>query len=153
MTDDTWERRRRWRQYWLCCLLSLADIELQRERWLNKEITHPHWSYVEFTCEYFNDCQAENYASLIQEGFISQAEFDCIKDFHEALNGYRPTDSYDHRAILDDPRWGEIVAKGRKSLRFLRALIIDPDEQKIFSSRPYARALSAGDFSWPLSPS
>src|SRR5215469_7585435 len=129
MTSDPSELRRFWRLNWSCCLLSLADFDLQRERWLNKEITHPHWSYVEFTCEYFNDCLATDYASLLEEGFVSQAEFDCIKDFHEALNGYKsPTNNYDHQAILDDPKWREITAKGRHSLEFLRHLIIDPKE-------------------------
>jgi hypothetical protein len=153
MTDDALELRRLWRLNWLCCLLSLADIDLQRERWLNKEITNPHWSYVEFRCEYFDDCRAKDYVSLLEEGFISQAEFDCIRDFHEALDGYRPPNQYDHHAILGDPRWHEIIAKGHISIRFLRTLITDPGEQEIFSSKPYARALSAGDFSWPMRPS
>jgi len=105
-------------------------------------------------CEYFDDCQAKDYASLLEKGFVSQAEFDCLKDFHEALDNYRePTNHYDHQAILDDPKWREITAKGRNSLQFFRTLIIDPTEQEIFSSKPYARTLSAGDFSWPLRPS
>jgi hypothetical protein len=84
MTNDASELRRLWRQNWLCCLLSLADFELQRERWLNKEITNPHWSYVEFMCKYFDDCCVKDYALMIEEGLLSQPEFDCIKDFHEA---------------------------------------------------------------------
>ena len=154
MTDNVPELRRLWRLHWLYCLLSLADFDLQWERWLNKEITNPQWSYVEFMCTYFDDCRTKDYASLLEEGFVSRAEFDCIKDFHEALDSYKsPTNDYDHQAILDDPRWREIAAKGRNSLQFLRTLIIDPAEQEIFSSKPYARALSAGDFSWPLRPS
>jgi len=117
--DDASELRRLWWRNWLCALLSLADIDLQRERWLNKEIANPHWSYLEFMCSYFDD----------------------------------PTNQYDHQAILDDPKWSEIIAKGRNSLQFLRTLIIDPTEQKIFSSKSYAPALTAGDFSWPLRPS
>jgi hypothetical protein len=153
MTDDASELRRLWRRNWLCCLLSLADIDLRRERWLNKEITNPHWSYVEFMCKYFDDCRAKDCASLLQDGFISQAEFDCVRDFHEASDRYQPpTSQHDHQAILDDPKWSEITAKGRDSLQFLRTLIIDPTEQEIFSSKTYARALTAGDFSWPLRP-
>jgi hypothetical protein len=58
-----------------------------------------------------------------------------------------------YRSILDDPKWREIVEKGRTSVQFLRALIIGPTEQGIFSDKPYARALTAGDFNWPLRPS
>ena len=102
---------------------------------------------------YFNDCLAREYPSLLEEGFVSRAEFECIKDFHKALDGYLPpTNGYDHQAILDDPTWREITAKGRNSLQFLRALIFDPAEQAIFVDKPYAPALTAGDFSWASRP-
>jgi hypothetical protein len=154
MTDDASDYRRVWRQNWLCSLLSLADIDLQRERWLNKEITNPQWSYVEFMCFYFGDCNLRDYGRYLEANFVSQAEFDSVKDFHEALRSYEePTHVYDHEAILNDPKWQEITAKGRDSLQRLRGLITDPAEQEIFSSKPYARPLSAGDFSWPLRPS
>jgi len=69
------------------------------------------------------------------------------------LHSYRsPISDYDHRSILGDPKWREITEKGRTSVQFLRALIIDPTEQDIFSDKPYACALTAGDFSWPLRP-
>lgn len=155
MTDESSDFRRNWRASWLCCLLSLADIDLQRERWLDKEITHPHWSYIEFMAEYFDDCLVgEGYTAFRDKGFLSNAEFDCIRDFHEALDQYRHSaNAHDPEAILADPRWQEVTAIGGNSLQFLRALITDPSEQEIFATKAYARPLTAGDFSWPARPS
>ena len=144
--------KKRWRQWWLESLLSLADIELQKERWLNKEIKNPHWSYVEFRCCYFDDCLFEDYAGLIKKRLVQESEYNCIKQFHQALEEYSPPNVYDHQAILEDKKWHELTALGQVSLKKLEALITDEAEQDIFTKRLYVSPLTAGDFSWPLPP-
>lgn len=150
------ERKRRslranLRRLWLECLSDLTNLELQ-QRWLNREISNPAWTYVEFICAYFDDllCPNGDYEFLIRDGFVTAEEHRCIEDFHNALSQYKePNGVYDPEAILNDPRWKEIVALGRKSIDML-AMILPQADREILLAKP--RALEVGDFTWPNSP-
>jgi hypothetical protein len=147
--DRDWKPQ--WRRLWLSSLLSLADLELQRERWLNDKITNPVWTYVEFICGYFDDClMGDDYPSLINRGWVRSNEYEAIKDFHHVLEGYNPpAGDYDHQSILDDQKWLSITHIGKHAMEELRALIDDTAEQEIFDKRLYAVPLTAADFTWP----
>lgn len=142
-----------WRFNWLTSLLALADLEFQKERWLDKKITCPAWTYVEFMCCYFDDCNVarSGYEWCIEAGYLSRDEYECIKDFHNALYAYKEPndDSYDHEAIVNDQKWQDIVSLGKHSVEKLRQLITDPEEEEIFSKKLYAPALTEGDYTWP----
>jgi hypothetical protein len=143
--SENQECKKIWRINWL---ISLADIELQ-QRWLDKRISNPAWTYAEFICNYFDDLgwSADGYEEKIRTGFVTKEEYDCVRDFHHALDSYiAPNGSYDPLAILNDPTWQKIVAIGHQSVTNLEDLITRPDEKSLFLEQP---ALSPGDFTWP----
>ena len=142
-----------WRNNWLISLLSLSDIDLQRERWLNKEIRNPHWSYVEFMCTYFDDTlYGQDYEFVLRDGLVREREYECIKNFHDALKKYKTPndDDYDVMAILNDNKWQEITALGKASLERLKNLLISEEEKEIFIKRLHAPPLTSGDFTWGI---
>ena len=143
------ELRKNIRLNWLYSLSALADIELQ-QRWLDKRITNPAWSYVEFRCSYFDDTSLSDggYEKMIRNGFVTHEEYNCIKNFHDALDKYKePNGHYDPAAILDDPTWQKIVALGKQSIDKLAIILADPEEKKaLLENLP---TLTEKDFSWP----
>ena len=142
------EWRKNWRLNWLGSLANLADIELQ-QRWLDRRITNPAWSYIEFMCKDFDGlgCSDDGYKEKIRSGFVTQDEHDCIRDFHRALDDYKaPNGDYDALAILDDPVWQKIVTAGHRSIVKLEKLITEPEEKAALLEKP---ALTFGDFTWP----
>jgi hypothetical protein len=141
------ELRTNLRLNWLASLAALADIEVQ-QRWLNKNITNPEWSYVEFMASYFDDIVLlyGGYEKMIHDGFLSQEEYNCVKEFHNALDDYtEPNGQYDHEAILKDPTWQEIVTLGKQSNARLATLLVDPSEKNALA----VRALTEKDYTWP----
>jgi hypothetical protein len=94
---------------------------------------------------------ADGYEKKIEDGFVTQDEYVCVRDFHQALHEYKePNDEYDVAAILDDPKWQKIVTKGQEAISKLKMLITNPSELKALSEE--LPALTAGDFSWPKEP-
>lgn len=142
--------RKNWRMSWLYNLVALSDLRFQN-RWIDRRITNPAWTYVEFMESYFGDLQLEDgYKEKINEKFLTRNEYNCIKDFHELLQQYRETNIDDPDAILKDSNWLKIVAIGRESVLNLKKIIIDPDEIIAISSK--LPRLTAGDFTWPKNP-
>lgn len=140
------------REQWLVSLLELSDIDYQRDRWLDKRIRNPHYSYVEFMCGYFDDVLWDaGYQEMIDCGYFSQEEYRIVKEFHEALDTYQEpnNDHYDHEAILNDPKWQEIVSLGKTTMKKLEEIITDKDELDLFDN--YIHPLTEGDFTWGLS--
>ncbi len=101
---------------------------------------------------YFGDLQLKDgYEKKIQEGFIIQNEYECIKDFHKALQQYQESNgTYDPAAILSDSNWLKIVLLGQESVSNLKKFITKPDEIIVLSGE--LPALTAGDFTWPKKP-
>lgn len=134
MTDK--EIRRNWRQEWLGCVAEFSDFDTQKRMWLDVENTNPHWSFVEYMCSYFDDLglQVVDYQGRIDAGFVTEEEVAAINEFHQIADGYQsPTDDYDHRAILDDPKWHEVVKAAQKAKQQLLALISDNKERQDLS--------------------
>lgn len=140
--------RQNYRIRWLSGLCDLANLKLQK-RWLNKKITNPAWTYVEFMCRYFDDCDlSAGYDDKIKDGLISLEEYECVKEFHNALDAYKePKDCYDPDTILKDNEWLKIVLLGKVSLKKLSKIITAPEEKQVLQMKIYP--LREGDFTWP----
>lgn len=129
MEADSAEFRRTWRVQWLGLIHDLADLDLQRRRWGRDP--SPYWGYIEFVCSYFDSTiYDESYDYVLSAGFISSAEFQAVAAFTQALYAHTsPTgDDYDNQAVLDDPKWHDVVRLAGEVRDELRPLITDPAE-------------------------
>ena len=108
--------REKWRLLWLDSINELTSFDLQVQSWLSNQTSNPHWSYVEFRCCYFDDVFPE-YEDLIKKGWVTQEEYDIIKDWHERLDKYETPNgnNHDREAILNDSDWIDIVSEGEKA--------------------------------------
>lgn len=107
-----------WRERWLRSVNELTSLELQRKSWLDKTHTNPHWSFIEFMCCYFDDLVIDDkYKYQLDKGWISNLEYELIEDWHIELDNYNApnNDDYDNEAILNDPKWLEILEIGIKA--------------------------------------
>jgi hypothetical protein len=128
------ELRRNWRKNWLSCIQEFADDEMQHRMWLDPSNTNPHFSFVECFCAYFDDLDLSNdgYTTALNEGLVNGDEVAAVSGFHQNADKYEsPTDNYDHRAILADPLWTEVVAAAQRAQTLLVDLIDDPHERSI----------------------
>lgn len=141
------ETKKNIRENWLISILCLADMDLQKERWLDRRITNPAWSFIEFYNSYF-DVISSSYEDLVAAGFFTNDEYMAVKDFHEALAAYQePEDAVDHDSILADEDWQSVVALGHRSVERLKDIITQPEEQALFERSRYAPDLTEADFS------
>jgi hypothetical protein len=137
MSDDS-ELRRNWRSRWLGSIQEFADDEVQQRTWLDTTNTNPHFSFVEYFCCYFDDLGLSDggYRWALNKGLVSENEAKAVSDFHRAADSYdRPTDDYDHKAILADPKWGEVVAGARHAQAALLPLLDDPQDRRFLVER------------------
>ncbi|WP_226698883.1 hypothetical protein [Qipengyuania gaetbuli] len=131
---DVQELRRIWRTNWLSSIQELADYETQKRLWLDQENTNPHFSFVEYFCSYFNDLglSERGYDWALNAGLLSSDEVAAIEEFHRIADAYdSPTDAYDHKTILSDPKWFEVVLAAKKAQDALSQLISDPEERRL----------------------
>lgn len=131
------EDRVLWRHRWLSSINELTSLAVQQASWLDKSNTNPHWSFIEFWECYFDDAVGgEDYTDLVNLGWVSQEEYDIIKVWHNTLHAYRSpaNDDYDHKAILQDPQWIEIVNLGEIAKKKLIAAL-STDEKKVLSEK------------------
>ena len=107
--------KNKWRESWLGCINELTSLNLQEKSWLDRSHSNPHRSFAEFMCSYFDDLAIDdNYRYPLENGWVTRKEFEIIKDWHKALDEYHSpkNDDYDNEAILNDPRWIEILQTG-----------------------------------------
>jgi len=125
-----------WRKRWLGSINELTSIELQKKSWMDKKTSNPHWSFVEFMCSYFDDLVIDNdYQEQLKESWISNSEFEIIKNWHNALSNYKsPTTDHDREAILEDENWQKIVGLGLEAKRKLSEHL-ENEELKILNER------------------
>lgn len=129
MTTD--KEKTEWRILWLDSINELTTLELQEKSWRRKIIItdSPHWSYGEFICCYFDDLLYYEYSHFIKTNWITQEEYDIIKNWHNKLTKYSPKNNNEHpNAILKDKDWLEIVTLGEKTR--LRLIEVVPDFEK-----------------------
>jgi len=136
------------RKNWLHSLLSLSDLQYQQERWLDPRIRNPHYTFIEFIESYGDTVY--DYKEAIDNGLCTEEEYTVLEEFDRLLSEYDTPhpDFYDHAEILADPKWIHITNIGGEAMKRLRALIVDPEEQKIFDDKLYIKPLREGDFTW-----
>lgn len=131
------ESRTRWRNDWLNAIAEFSDDDLQRRSWPGSTgYDSPYWSYVEWTCRYFNDSGLDSgYRVFIDTGFVSCDEADAASAFHAVLDAYEPPgqDCHDFEAILSDPAWKRVVSLAEAARQQLLTLITDPAECDILT--------------------
>lgn len=101
-----------WRIEWLKSLNELSSTKLQQTSWLNEKETNPHYSFIEFINQYFNDLFIDNnYEYQIEKKWISKKEFSIINCWHINLSNYNSPQNkdYDHLSILNDKNWIKLV--------------------------------------------
>lgn len=121
-----------WRKRWLSCINKLTSLDLQRKSWLDKTNTNPHWTFVEFMCTYFDDLAIDNsYKYQLEKEWVLKQEFEIIKEWHEELDKFHSpqNDDYDHEAILNDPKWLEIVQMGVNARNKLAKTLSERERQ------------------------
>lgn len=129
--------RESWRKDWLVLINKLTSHDLQKLSWLDRLQENPHWSFVEFMCCYFDDCLLQkSYSEFISGGYVSQQEFDVLNEWHQLLDNYTAPDNKDddHLAILNDPRWLQIIHAGEKAKEQL-AVLLPEDERKFLTEK------------------
>lgn len=126
------ERRARWRNDWLSSIEELANLDMQRATWLNLTNANPHYSYIEYLECYFTDlCLSDGYAARVADGFLSSDEAAAASQLHSLLDRYKPpTDEFDRQAILQDPRWLQVVSAAKVAQAMLATMLNDPEERK-----------------------
>lgn len=126
-----------WRQKWLDSINELTSIDLQKQSWLDNSNTNPHWTFVEFMSCYFDDLFFDDsyYEHYIDIEWVSRQEYEIIKDWHTLLDKYDApkNDDYDHKSILADNHWLEIVKLGVVAKNKL-AQILNPNEKKYLTA-------------------
>jgi len=106
--------------------------------WLNELNQNPHFSYIEYMCKYFDDLcfDADGYDWAIKQRLVSEDEARAVAGFHEIASDYEsPTDDYDHRAILSDPNWKQVVDAAKLAQASLIKIIEDPKERRVLMPR------------------
>ena len=139
MTSDD---KNLWRERWLSCINQLTSLDLQKKSWLDKTHTNPHWSFVEFMCSYFDDLAIEDtYNYQLDKGWVTKLEFKIIKNWHIALDNYKSpkNDDYDNEAILDDPKWIEILRNGMEIRNELGKTLNDTERQFLTEEIDYLK--------------
>lgn len=124
-----------WRERWFGCINELTSLDLQKKSWLDNTQINPHWSFVEFMCSYFDDLGIDdNYKYPLDKSWLTEKEFEIIKDWHEALDKYESpkNDDSDHIGILTDSKWLDILQRGQKMKNKL-ASTLDEIEIKILN--------------------
>ena len=127
------ELKKTWRKKWLMSINELTDINLQQISWTNISLENPHWTYIEFISSYFDDLVlSENYVDEIKQGYVSNVEYETIKDWHKKLLDYQSPrrENFDNYMILNDPKWLEIVDIGKHS-KFNLSEVISAEEKKL----------------------
>lgn len=121
-----------WRENWLSSINELTSFDLQKKSWLDKTHTNPHWSFIEFMCCYFDDLAIDNnYKYPLNKGWLTNEEYEIIKDWNEALDKYHSPrkNDYDNEAILNDTKWLDILQTGVNAKNKLVDFLPDNEKQ------------------------
>ncbi|MEZ4805708.1 MAG: hypothetical protein R2852_09560 [Bacteroidia bacterium] len=66
-------------------------------------------------CSYFDDLAIDdNYRYQLDKGLVTNEEYEIVEKWHIKLDKYNSpkNDNYDHEAILNDPKWLEVIQIG-----------------------------------------
>lgn len=133
-----------WRNRWLSCINELTSLNLQRQSWVDKRNSNPHWSFVEFMSSYFDDLGIDNnYEYQLKQGWITRTEVDTVSTWHQLLDKYvsPKKDDYDVEAILSDKNWLVIIEEGEKAKNELSKIISDEEKLILLEEIDYQQYL------------
>ncbi len=131
-----------WRQRWLHCINQLTSLELQKASWLDMTHSNPHWSFIEFMCCYFDELFIDdNYKYPLDKSLVTQKEYDIIKDWHEEIDKYSApkNDDYNNQAILNDPKWLDILQSGVNVRNKLAETLNESEKQYLTEEIDYLK--------------
>jgi len=133
-----------WRNRWLSCINEFTSLNLQRQAWVNKRNSNPHWSFVEFMSSYFDDLGIDNnYEYQLKQGWVTRTELDTVSTWHQLLYKYNSpkNDDYDVEAILCDKNWLVIIEEGEKAKNELCEIISDEEKAILFEKLDHQQYL------------
>ena len=133
-----------WRKSWLRSINELTSFELQLKSWLDRKNSNPHWSFGEFMCSYFDDLVIDdNYKDQLNKGWASNEEIEIIKAWHEALDKYDSPNNndFDHEAILNDPKWLDILQIGVNTKNKLAETLNETEKQFLNKEIDYLESI------------
>lgn len=82
-------KKKLWRESWLGLVGELTSLELQKNSKINITRGNAHRSFYNAVNVYFNDLLfGFDYEFYIKENYITQAEYEIIKDWHNELDKY-----------------------------------------------------------------
>ncbi len=144
MSDLDPETKRRLRCHWFSSVQELADLDLRRTTWLDRQNSNPHWSYVEFCCSYPMEDQL---VDAHEQGWLTDEEVRLLSTLNEAISAHSsPTgNNYDHEAILQDPAWLAVVELAQRTQQRLLEIVKNDDERSALSDRPDLAVLMDGE--------
>ena len=134
--------RDNWRERWLGSINELTSLDLQKQSWLDTTHTNPHWSFLEFMSCYFDDLVVDdNYKHPLDKGYVTIQEYETIMDWHEALDKYDSpkNDVYDNEAILNDPKWLDILNIGINVRNKLAESLSETEKQFLTEKIDYSK--------------
>ena len=137
--DEPNEVAGRLRSMWFAGVAEIADIDLQRRKWLDPTNTNAHWSYIEFVCSYPDSDQLTDARA---RGWLAAREFNILSDLcntilsHSAPRG----DDHDNAAILGDPAWLEVVSCAQRAREELLSTVTNEADRDALSGRNKAGA-------------
>ena len=115
--DVNTEIRNNVRCTWIECLYELSHLEYQKNLWIEAKYEGLVGDFWESICTYFNDINLEEgYRTWIEQGLISNQEFEIVREFHQNLDEYVEQTNKENLSdleILKDSRWHAIVAKAK----------------------------------------
>ena len=83
-------------------------------------------------CSYFDDLVIDdNYKDQLNKGWVSNEEIEIIKAWHKALDKYDSPNNndFDHEAILNDPKWLDILHIGVNTKNKLAETLNETEKQ------------------------
>lgn len=126
--------RKNWRSNWLSSIFEFSHLEYQKGLWINRKYTNEIWWFDEDICRYFDDSNLDdNYESQLKEKFISEVEFNSVKEFHSSFLICIDEEKYQGKVMSDferinDNEWIAIVKLGHSTWNTLKSNISDKDE-------------------------
>jgi hypothetical protein len=126
--DESNEVAGRLRSRWFASVAEIADIDLQRRKWLDPTNTNPHWSYIEFVCSYPDSDQLTDARA---RGWLAARQFNILCDLCNTILSHSATrgDDQDNAAILDDPAWLEVVSCAQRAREELLSTVTKEAER------------------------
>lgn len=127
-------RRPLWREQWLSMIHEFSDRDRQRRIWLNQGDGSEMGSFTELYCCYFDDLGFwRGGEALVEEGYLSAEELAVVLPLHVSAKKYQIGSPLSDDAIIDDPKWANVVDCAKRVRGALLTIVKDPVEADILA--------------------